>query len=218
MPNTCTPRGRYYALDIETEGLDPTEHKITTVAMYGNGASMVIEDSDEAFLIQAGLDWLESQAPSTIVTWNGSCFDGPFLYLRSNGVGFGVKQLRSDGLLRSSIVNLNQNESIVPKYGPLAEFGQFGYDLDFCEGQHGHVDLAYAFKDWAEVNGVIWSLKPVARAMGLKVIEVDREQMESLSVAERMAYNLSDVVATYDLAVLAEQMGLIRPDRQLCSV
>jgi hypothetical protein len=70
------------------------------------------------------------------------------------------------------------------------------------------LDVAYVWKDWALDNGVTWSLKPVAKALEIEgVIEVDRERVHLLTVPERMAYNLSDVVATYRLAEMAARMS-----------
>ena len=43
----------------------------------------------------------------------------------------------------------------------------------------------------------------MARAVGLEVIEVDREHMGSLSEQERSAYCLSDARAAYRLAEIA---------------
>ncbi len=55
--------------------------------------------------------------------------------------------------------------------------------------------------------GISSGLKPVSRLMGLHPIEVDRERMESLTVAERSAYNTSDVEMTYRLALLVPDLA-----------
>lgn len=104
---------------------------------------------------------------------------------------------------------LLMDTSISPKYEPQPGFDLVGYHLSMWAtgGNHkSHSDMAYVWKDWAIDNEVTWSLKPVAKALGVEgVIEVDREHVHLLSVPERMAYNLSDVVATYRLAEMAAQ-------------
>lgn len=180
-----------YAFDIETTGLVFTDSKVTTVAVYSPDVSFVIEDGDERRLIRQLAEHFASLPAGVVCTWNGAVFDGPFLAGRSRCIGLG-------GWFQSRI-----DLDIAPKYEPQPGFPPFGmYPLfPAADGQsHDHLDVAYLWQDWAKASGTKWSLKPVARANGIDVIEVDREHMDALTVAERMAYNLSDVVATYQLA------------------
>lgn len=180
-----------YALDIETTGLEWPTSRITTVALYSPSVSLVIEDADEARLIRRLAEHLGDLAAGTICTWNGAVFDGPFLARRTTVLGLG------------QWFELAPDPSIVPKYEPQPGFAPIGHHPAFPAAGHlvhRHLDVAYRWRGWAAANDVRWSLKPVARANGIDVIEVDREHMEALSAAERMAYNLSDVVATYRLA------------------
>lgn len=187
-----------YALDIETTGLYWEDGRITTVAVYSEQVSAVFEDANEKRLLRHVRDMLEDLERGVIATWNGAVFDGPWLASRSKALGIG------------DWTRLVPDPSITPKYEPQPGFDPVGHNLRVISsrgGFHRHLDVAYAWKDRAESAGVKWSLKPVARSAGISVIEVDRASMEILSVAERMAYNLSDVVATYELAKIVLRQG-----------
>lgn len=180
-----------YAFDIETTGLSYTDSRVTTVAIYSPDVSFVIEDRDERRLIEALRERLASLPAGVVCTWNGAVFDGPFLAGRSRRLGLG------------DWFRFRIDREIIPKYEPQPGFSPEGLHPLFPAAggeNHDHLDVAYLWQDWAKATGTKWSLKPIARANGIDAIEVDREHMESLSVAERMAYNLSDVVATYRLA------------------
>ena len=58
----------------------------------------------------------------------------------------------------------------------------------------------FPFRPWCEAQHVLPSLKPTAEALGIKVIEVDRERMGDLTPQELAIYNASDVNATLALA------------------
>lgn len=183
-----------YALDIETTGLSWSTDRITSVAIYGDGVALVVEDANEARLICQVRDFLANLEPGVIVTWNGATFDWPFLAGRST-----VAKL-------SDWLHLSRNEAIVPKYAPQVGYDRVGYDghppsRDPSQA-HRHCDVAYAWQDRVEASGCSWGLKAVARSVGLRVIEVDRAHMDELTPAERCAYNLSDVYATFELAKL----------------
>jgi len=186
-----------YALDIETTGLDCQTDLITSVGLYGAGLAFVLEDPDEHRLLEM-LWWYMNDLPAgEIVTWNGAVFDGPFLHHRADLYNLPPDRFR-----------LIEDPSISPKYEPQPGFEPVGYHLSMkaYEGLHTHRDMAYEWKDWATAHQVKWGLKPVARAVEIEgVIEVDREHMDRLTVPERMAYNLSDVVATYQLAEMVDR-------------
>lgn len=185
------------ALDIETDteaepfedgvpaGLDPRAGAITSIALYSADGSVVFDDTNEARMLTMFRSWLAMHDPSVIVTWNGSCFDLPYL----------VDRARVHGIYTG--IYLVPSEDRPPKYSALPGHDG-GYEARI--GGHHHVDVAYAYKQWAIDNDVAWSLKPVCKANGIDMVEVDREHVASLSIAERMAYNLSDTVGTLELA------------------
>jgi hypothetical protein len=187
-----TPR---YALDIETTGLCWDSARITTFAVHGDGITAVYESSDEAQLLAQLRGLLASLAPGTVLTWNGAVFDGPFIAGRSRELGLG------------EWFDLVPDLSITPKYEPQPGYEAIGLHPVFpasSGAKHNHVDVAYGYWcSWAAEHGVHWGLKPVATAAGVDVIEVDRASMDDLTPPERMAYCLSDVVATYRLDEIA---------------
>lgn len=201
----------FYALDIETDteadrvdpqipaGLDPQAGRIVSVAVCGASAAAVFDDTDERFVLDSLTGWLQApgRESGVVVTWNGSGFDVPYLSDRHRTVGAAGRPL------------LVASRARPPKYGPLPGHSG-GYLARF--GRHGHADVAFAWKAWAASQGVAWSLKPVAVANGIDVIEVDRERVGALTVAERAAYNLSDVNATLQLARLAADRGWLEID------
>lgn len=181
------------AFDLETTGLDPRVDRITTATLYGAGLAMCLEAEELAIidLLAASLARVEG----TVIGWNSSVFDFPFLHARCVRAG------------RTPFFTMTLNPDIVPKYDPLPGY-EGGYDIliDGAEQPLAHHDIAYDFEQWAKDHGVAWSLKPVARAHGIEMIEVDREHMERLSVPERLTYNLSDSVGTLRLGeILAER-------------
>jgi DNA polymerase elongation subunit (family B) len=191
QPAPVRPGGPRYALDIETTGLEWPTSRVTTVAVYSPAVSLVIEDADEPRLLGRLAEHLAGLPAGTICTWNGACFDVPYL----------VGRCRSLGL--PSLFGCVADPSIVPRRSPQPGFLPVGHHLAAAaEGgaTHDHLDVACLWQAWAAERGSRWGLKDVARAVGLAVIEVDRAHMDSLTVPERMAYNLSDVVATYELA------------------
>jgi len=186
-----TPR---YGFDIETTGLRWDEATVTTFAIYGEGVAVVGEGTDEEGLLHALLDAFDELRPGVVVTWNGAAFDGPFLAGR-------LMEHDMPGAFR-----LSPNLGVTPKYEPQPGFAPIGFDPIFVGsgGEHAHLDIAYGFwRKWADDNEVHWGLKPVAKAAGLQVIEVDREHMDALSEDERRAYCLSDARAAYELAEMA---------------
>lgn len=181
------------AFDIETTGLDPLVDSITSAAVFGSGYAAVIEARDEACLIELIAQVFEQAGPVTIVGRNSAVFDFRFLYARCRAIGV------------PPFVGLAFDPQIAPKYDPLPGFlGGYDVVVSTDRGSLRHVDIAYRYKSWAEMNQVPWSLKPVARAHGIEMIEVDRAHMGLLTTPERMAYNLSDVVGTH---ALAEKLG-----------
>lgn len=192
-----------YDLDFETftgdgHGLDPTypTTRITSVSIYfgpsvagaGPEGVLALDDPNEKRLLRAVDEFFmdSSTEPGIVVTWNGSGFDGPFYSTRAERHGL------THGL------RLQPTHLRPSKYGPIT-----GHDSEYllAWGPHDHADIYHAYIPMAKAAGISASLKPVGRLMGLDPIEVDRERMELLTVAERTAYNVSDGETTYRLAL-----------------
>ena len=186
-----------YALDIESDttinGLDPAVSFVRSIAILGSEGSYVAEAKTrerEPALLLSAFDWLTKLDPGVVVTWNGSCYDLPFL----------ADRLIACGLDWEVEFGIRHDPTIVPKYEALP--GHLGGYRATSFAGHDHADIAYGWKAWAEANGVSWSLKPVCEANGIKMIVADRAHIETLTTAELLAYNLSDVFGTDALAVL----------------
>jgi len=207
----------FYALDLETntnpgDGLDPTNPltTITSAAVYfgpranetGPEGSIVFDDPNEARLLRSLNAFFADPdtTPGVIVTWNGANFDIPFLLTRSK---FCEVTLDLTALV---------HESRKPKYSACKGHSG-GYIAAW--GDNDHADIWPVFIPVAEKNNMKSGLKPMAKHFGFNPIEVKREEMDKLTVAERLAYNVSDVEVTYRLALRADQAGRI--DRALDS-
>jgi hypothetical protein len=147
------------------------------IALTGHDLEVVL-DGDEATII-AELDRVLSALPAgVLVTWNGGGFDLPFLHDRAT-------TLQLDLGLR-----LRLDRSIGGRHEPLA--GHEGaYRAQWHH--HRHIDGYQLFR--ADVGATLrlpCGLKPLARLVGLPVIEVDRERIHELSEQERRAYVASD--------------------------
>lgn len=185
----------YYGVDIETDttanGLDPSVAEIVSIALWSPDVSEVIAGGTECERIERFVELLDSLPDGVAVTWNGSVFDVPFIEdrARMNGVATGFV--------------LQADPAIIPKYDFLPGHTS-GYRARLR--RHRHADIAYAYRGYAmdhlEPKG--WSLKPVARALGIEMVEVDRARVHELSPEEVASYNLSDARGTY---LLAERLG-----------
>ena len=164
----------------ERKGLDPRYTHIISVAVSAED-DVFFDDGKEADILRNLNDWFAARSPGTIVTWNGANFDIPFLVTRSAKTGVPLD-------LRTQVSALRP-----PKYRICPGHGG---GLVAAWGAHDHVDLMYAYKEYAEENGIRQGLKPVTAHLGLNPIEVDATQMELLSKEELRAYNTSDVVVT----------------------
>jgi len=183
-----------YALDIETTGLSPLESKMVSVAVAAAGESMVFVSENEHSLFTDLTAWFTSpkRTRGTIVTWNGSGFDWPYMLTRA-------KTLGATEFL--SHLAINPTPERAPVYKPI-EGHDGGYAVSFAG--YDHADIMRPWKPWSQTKGISNSLKSVAKANGIEVIEVDRTKIDSLSRAELVAYNISDVAATL---TLAEKLG-----------
>lgn len=187
------------ALDIETDttdghGLDPTRAAITEIAMSFDEPTLdVVHAGVERSILldtQTTIVNISSLCSlSLLVTWNGAGFDLPYIERRIEEYsGFGLPPKRHQPL------------GVARKYPPIEGDSQELYSWTW--GGLRHLDIAYGFRDFAERTGTRWSLKSVARAHGIEVIELDRTRMHEYSPAEREEYALSDVRATRALALI----------------
>lgn len=190
-------------LDIETDtrvnGLDPAVAAVTSIALAFDHGPLVLSGASEPTLLSRLQRVLADLPPSLISTWNGSGFDLPFLADRAalHGVG-GPHLLPQPGL--------------AAKYGPCA-----GHDVAYTAtfgstdqaAPHTHLDVAYAYRDYAASFGskpdgrpvLDWSLKPVCQQLGIDMVVIDRTRLHTYSTADVDAYVASDAVGTRELAV-----------------
>jgi len=194
-----------YALDLETDttinGLDPRVAAITECAVStAAGDTVLCADYGEATMLFNLDRHLAALPPGLIVTWNGAFFDLPFLDTRRR-----ILSRPPSSTLRSFGLRLIPQPGLTPKYDYIGDH-TCGYTAVWLRGDdsdvpHQHLDISFAYKKMAADLGVKHALKPVARALGIEVIEVDRERMHLLTPAQRTAYAASDTRATRKLAI-----------------
>lgn len=211
-----------FAIDIETDtsgkpfkypngtdslhpaGLDPRVGPVITVAIAGSRGTSFVFDSltEESLLldaVQAVFARFGRSIPSkpTVVGWNTTFFDVPFLQVRSR-------------MCRNNLeTTLRQNASndYSPKYG----FPEWVSELSRPEWNEAYIgdipiiDLVPRFGQYATNNGLRHSLKPIAEHLGFNPVSVDATLVHELSSKERSEYCLSDAQVTVQLALwLAE--------------
>ena len=170
-----------YGLDIETDtttdGLDPQVAPVVAVALDGEDFSAVFDGKETDLL--ADLDQhLADLEPGILVTWNGGCFDLPFLRDRAAicGIPLGLR-LVHDPLIPGG------HQRPQPLIG--------GYRARWHN--HCHLDAYQVFRaDVGASMGISCALKSLARLVGLEVVEVDRQRIHELSDEECRAYVASD--------------------------
>lgn len=184
-----------YGLDIETDtntgGLDPTTSSVIAIAIAdADGGSQFVFNGDELGILTGLRELLFELEPATIVTWNGSSFDLAFIVERCKvhavELGWNLWESRR-----------------VTKYPAVGGVGRRA-----TMGKHQHIDIAYPYQPIAAKLGVAWSLKPVASALGLAPVEVDREHTHLLSAAELEEYVASDARCTAILAARLDEEEL----------
>ena len=179
-----------YGLDIETDtqtdGLDPTRSRIVAVAVVGEDVSAVF-DGDEAEILRSLEQLLAELPPGVLVTWNGSRFDLPFLSDRAalTGVELGLQ-------LAPSPYRSSWHDPLPGHDGGYAA----SWDL------HQHLDAYFVFRsDVGASMHLSCALKPLARMVGLRPVEVDRSQLHRLTAQEMHDYVASDAHVTRELAL-----------------
>ncbi len=167
-----------YGLDIETDtttdGLDPSRSAVVAVAIAGPGADEVLDlgdpttagpvtPADEAALLRRLDDRLRDLAPGVLVTWNGRGFDLPFLRARADRLGVPIGLTTDDRTGESSWFD------------------------------HRHLDGLRPYRaDVGRTFGLSCGLKALARLVGERPVEVDRERIHELGRRELHDYVLSD--------------------------
>lgn len=203
-----------YALDIESDttinGLDPRVAAITSIALADAEETAVFTGEEREILLDTQA-WLSDRPAGLLTTWNGAVFDLPFISDRAITTGLLARE--SGGIVGDHFgLVIEPDAGLVPKYEPTPghEGGYRGWWYRVgapgaavrtgCD-PHVHLDVCFAYRRWAAEQGVSWSLKPVAKALGFTPVEVDRERMHELTDEELRAYNASDAVITRALAL-----------------
>ena len=170
-----------YGLDIETDttvdGLDPEVAPVVTVALSSPGFDEVFSGDERGLLWDLDQRMRELE-PGVLATWNGAAFDLPFLADRSarSGIDLGLR-LRVDPSITMRRPALR---------GHTGAYRAAWYD-------HGHIDAYRLYRgDVGPALRVSCSLKSIARLVGLRPIEVDRERIHDLSREALHAYASSD--------------------------
>lgn len=178
-------RSPHYGLDIETDttvdGLDPSCSPVVAVAVATPSGDQVLL-GDEADLLRRLEALLCSLPPGVLVTWNGSAFDLPFLATRADlhGIALGLR--------------------LFPGAGPRRDDPDGSPCFLASWGAHGHLDGYRLYRaDVGRTLGLSCGLKAMARLAGLQPVQVDRERIHALSVAELSDYVASDARLARDL-------------------
>jgi len=206
MSTTRGP-GPIHSFDIETDtsgggGLEPLHAEIISIAVWtyhpnddgpedgqNGGTGVVFAGMPESEILEAFSSYVTDLRAGIMAGWNSSVFDLAYLATRSEITGVTLP------------IKLTPDPSIQPKYG-FTPPHTTAYRATIAA--HRHLDVCWPYRGVAERLGVKWSLKPVCQAVGIHMIEVDRESMHLLTEDELRAYNLSDVRGT---AMLAAMLG-----------
>lgn len=196
-------RQHIYGLDIETDnsaghGLNPRLSAVTQIALV-TGEHEYVFDGDERSIITDFSRTLETLEAGLVVDWNGSFFDHPFIIDRAKALNEPID------------VAVQEQPLLRPKYGFLPGYtSAVNARWRAHAGQrHSHLDIAPAYRQFAESHGeseagrpvVPWSLKPVMRALGLEPVELDRTRLQDYTPEEVNEYVLSDARGARGLAL-----------------
>lgn len=173
--------GPLYGLDIETDttldGLDPARAAVVAVAISDHEGDVVLQGDEHQLLVELDRCLIERR-PGTIVTWNGSGFDLPFLAERARmlEVPLGL-ELWSDPVAQQPT-----GPWPPPLGGARASWGA-----------HAHLDGYRLYRsDVRRSLGLSCGLKSLSHLVGLRPVEVDLERLHTLSPAAVSAYVASD--------------------------
>ncbi len=169
-----------YGFDIETDtsldGLDPALAPVVAAAVSTPDGDRVLL-GEEAELLERLDGLLATLPPGLLVTWNGRCFDLPFVACRAATLGVSLQlELWRPG---------EPGGAAIWPPPPGGYRGRWG--------AHGHLDGYGAFRaDVRRVLGLSCGLKAMARLVGLTPVEVDYEQLHLVDPDELGAYVASD--------------------------
>ena len=174
-----------FGLDIETDttsnGLDPTVAAIVAVAVSSAAGDRVFDGPERQILAEVDA-YLASLEPGVIATWNGAGFDLPFLAYRAQRCGVRT------GLHIAPDPMLQLRDHHLP--------GQTSGCRAAWHG-HGHLDAYRLYRaDAVRTLAIGGGLKTIARACGLRPVEVDAAHIHRLTAAELARYVASDARCT----------------------
>jgi hypothetical protein len=179
-----------YGLDIETDtatdGLDPSVGRVLAVAIAAVDRVEVLDDADEAVLLDRLDRYLADLPAGALITWNGARFDLPYLATRAAIVGIPL------GL------RLTLDPRLAGRHDPLP--GHAGaYRARWHH--HDHLDAYRLYRaDVGPALRVPCSLKAIAALAGLEPVEVDASRVHELTPLQMSAYVGSDARCTVELA------------------
>jgi hypothetical protein len=179
-----------YGLDIETDtrvdGLDPARAAVVAVSLSTSDGQLTFRGPERHLL--RSLDRHLARLPTgVLVTWNGSGFDLPFLAERARR-----RRVRLG-------LHLAADPALPHRHPPIA-----GHPAPFRATwhRHGHLDACCLYRTLVP-EGTSCSLKPLARAAGLPVVEVDASAVHLLDQHRLDRYVASDAWLARELAARA---------------
>jgi hypothetical protein len=179
-----------YGLDIETDtsvgGLDPSVAAVVAVSVSSADGQLTFR-GPERELLRALDAHLAGMAPGLLVTWNGSGFDLPFLADRARRARVRI------GLRLHADPRLPHRHP--PVAGHLAPYRGVWH-------RHGHLDACCLYRCLVP-EGTSCSLKSIARAAGLDVVEHDASRIHELDRHQLDRYVASDARLARELAARA---------------
>lgn len=202
-----------YSFDIETlndesrgfNGLDPARSRITEISVVTddsiNGGGDVFTGPEKKVL--SGFFQFMRSLPAGLLTgWNSSFFDGPFIHDRDRVVDMYLNVAPHEQM------RLLPQPGLVPKYQAMPGHSTprnpgGGYALMFpaMNGLHAHLDIAPAYRRYADAQGIKWGLKPVCEAQDIPMVELDRTRLHEYTPEEVHDYVLSDGRGTRELTL-----------------
>lgn len=190
---------RRLQIDIETAGLNPQEpaNRILLIVLHDNrGWSEVLEDADEARLLQQFVQLLREHDPDVIEGHNLFGFDLPYLIERARRHGISLTAGRSGQPMTIGSERNLPIGAINRPYRPVYVPGRHVVDTYFAVQRY----------DWAKGDLQSYGLKEVARAYGIADEErvfIDRASLHTQwhSEPEKVRqYALQDAQETAKLA------------------
>ncbi|KNH09590.1 DNA replication licensing factor [Perkinsela sp. CCAP 1560/4] len=172
---------------------------VENIEQGGSIAVKVQNLNNEAEVIMAFMDILQTYQPHVVVTYNGDNFDFPFLATRAKLNQICLHESESKSTQSHETPPRHENDE--GKFGPKMNSNKFGFG--FLGNATVHVDCYYWVKRDSYLPMGSQSLKAVTKIkLNYNPVEIDPEEMLPLAkrFPQRMAsYSISDVVATGEL-------------------